>query len=96
MWVSHILSQSEKSVYSYIEPGQHCSLPQLQATRALSGTSVPIIAMLILPSSFLICYFGPESLGGVGDFGKRVDDEAARIGVPADELGNEVRRFPVL
>jgi hypothetical protein len=42
------------------------------------------------------CYFGPEYLGGVGDFGKGVDDEAARIGVPADELGNKARRFPVL
>jgi len=52
--------------------------------------------MLILPSSYLICYFGPESLGGVGDFGKEVDDEVARINVPSDELGNKVRHFPVL
>ena len=83
-------SQPKTSVYSDIEPLQHCSLPQLQATRAISGASVQIIAMLILPSSYMICYFGPESLGGVGHFGKKVDNEAARIGVPLDELGNKV------
>ena len=73
--------------HRFIEPLQHCSLPQLQATRAISGAAVPVIAMLILPSSYMICYFGPESLGGVGDFGKK---EAARIGVPLDELRNKV------
>ena len=33
----------------------------------------------------MICYFGPESLVGAGDFGKKADNEAARVGVPLDE-----------
>ena len=34
--------------------------------------------------------FGPESIGGMGDFGARIDAEVARTGLPPDEIGNEV------
>ncbi|KIM47087.1 glycosyltransferase family 1 protein [Hebeloma cylindrosporum] len=66
----------------------HCSLPQLQATRALSGTSVAIIAMIILPASYMICYFGPESQGGITDFGRTVDGQA-RVGASPDGPRNK-------
>ncbi|KIM47390.1 glycosyltransferase family 1 protein [Hebeloma cylindrosporum] len=66
------------------------ALPQFQATRALSGKSVPIIALLPGPSSSFIRAFGPESLGGMGDFEKRVDAEAERLGVSPDEIRDKV------
>ncbi|KIM38978.1 glycosyltransferase family 1 protein [Hebeloma cylindrosporum] len=66
-----------------------CALPQLQATRAISGTSVPIIAILPGPSSSFIRCFAPPTLGGIG-LGKTLDDEAARLGVSPDELGNKL------
>ena len=46
--------------------------------------------MLPAPSPFFIRSFAPESLGGIGDFAKRVNDEAARLGISPDELGNKV------
>lgn len=71
-------------------------MPQCQITRAISGTSVPVIVMIPFPSSALIRGFGPESLGGIGDLAKRVDDEAARLGVSPDELGDEVCCSPII
>jgi len=56
----------------------------------LAGTSVAIMAMLPAPSAFFIRFFGPESLGGIGDFGKKVDEEAARLDVPPDGLEDKV------
>jgi hypothetical protein len=78
------------------KPLQLYSLLHLQATRALSGTSVPIIAFLPGPSTSFIRGFGPESLGGMGDFEKRVEDEAAQLGVPPDELRDKVCCAPAL
>jgi len=40
-------------------------------------------------SSFLRC-FAPPSLGGMSDWAS-LDNEAARLGVSPDELGNKVR-----
>jgi len=92
--VSNTLSTlGEILIYSYTEPLQLCSFPQCQATRALSGTSVPVLPA---PSSAIIRGFGPESLGGIGDFGKRADDEAARLGVSPDEVADEVRYSPII
>ncbi|KIM38975.1 glycosyltransferase family 1 protein [Hebeloma cylindrosporum] len=68
------------------------ALPQLQVTRAISGTAVPIIAMLILPASSFIRTIGPSSMGGIGDFGKGMDDEAARLGISPDELAQKLFR----
>ena len=41
----------------------------------------------------IIRLFGPESIGGVGDFGARIDAEAARTGLPPDEIGPKVPIF---
>jgi len=82
------------SIHSYFESLQLVALPQLQATRALSGTSVPIIAIVPGATSSFLRYFAPPSLGGVVDF-KSLDDEAARLGVSSDELGEKVR-YPLV
>jgi hypothetical protein len=71
------------SVYSYVEPLQLVALPQLRATRALSGTSVPIIAVVPGSASSFLRFMPPPSLGGIADF-KTLDDEAARLGVSSD------------
>ena len=70
---------------------QYFALPQLHATRAVSGHSVPIIACMAAPAAAIIRFFGPESIGGVGDIGARIDAEAARsTGLSADEIGHKV------
>ena len=69
---------------------QFFNLPQVQATRALSGHSVPIIACVAAGAAAIIRLFGPESIGGVGDFGARIDAEAARTGLPTDDIGPKV------
>ena len=64
--------------------------PQLQATRAVSGHSVPIVACLAVGAAAAVRLFGPKSLGGQGDFGARIDAEAARTGLPIEEIGLKV------
>ena len=66
------------------------ALSQLQATRAVSGRSVPIIASMAAGAGAIIRYFGPESIGGVGDFAAKTDAEAAHIGLSVDEIGPKV------
>ena len=75
------------SFYLYF---QFCALPQLQATRAVSGRSVPIITCGAAGAGFFIRYFGPESMGGAGDIGAKIDAEVARTGLSADEIGPKV------
>jgi hypothetical protein len=41
----------------------------------------------------LLHRFGPESMGGVGDFGARIDAEIARTGLSEDEISHKVRIF---
>ena len=65
-------------------------LPQLKATRALSGRSVPIIGCVTAGAGATIRGFGPESIGGVGDIGAKIDAEVARTGLSADEIGPKV------
>ncbi|KAG5647511.1 hypothetical protein DXG03_009448 [Asterophora parasitica] len=67
-------------------------VPQLHATRALTGHSVPIISWLTGGASTLIRNFGPESIGGTGSFGAKVEAEAARTGKPALQVGEELYR----
>ena len=62
----------------------------MHATRAISGRSVPIIACITTGAAFVIRDFGPESMGGVGDIGARIDAEIARTGRPDDEVGPKV------
>ena len=69
---------------------QFCALPQLQATRAVSGRSVPIIVFGAAGAGFFIRYYGPESMGGAGDIGAKIDAEVARTGLSADEIGPKV------
>jgi len=66
------------------------AFPQFQATRAVSGYSVPIIACVAAGAGAIIRLFGPESMGGVGDFGARIDAEIARTGLPDDEVGHKI------
>ncbi|KAF8146711.1 hypothetical protein K438DRAFT_1734557 [Mycena galopus ATCC 62051] len=68
------------------------ALPQLTAMRSLSGTQVPVFSFLSTHSAVLIRGFGPESLGGRGDFGARIDAEAFRVGKTAEEVGNQIMR----
>ena len=34
--------------------------------------------------------FGPESIGGIGDIGARIDAETARTGLSENEIGRKV------
>lgn len=69
---------------------QFFSLSQLRATRAVSEHSVPIIAWIVAGAGAVIRLFGPESIGGIGDIGARIDAEVACSGLSADEIGNKV------
>jgi hypothetical protein len=59
-------------------------------TKAISGHSVPIVACVAAGAAAIIHLFGPEYIGGVGDFGARVDAEAARTGLSPDDIGRKV------
>jgi hypothetical protein len=69
---------------------QFFAFPQLQATRAVSGRSVPIIACSSYGAGAMIRLFGPESMGGAGDIGAKIDAEVTRTGQSADEIGPKV------
>ena len=62
----------------------------MQATRAVSGRSVPIIIFGAAGAGAFIRHFGPESMGGVGDIGAKIDAEVAHTGLSADEIGPKV------
>ena len=70
---------------------QFFALPQLLATRAVSGRSVPIITFIAAGAGAIIRLFGPESMGGAGDIGAEIDAEVARSGLSEDEIGAKVR-----
>ena len=65
---------------------QFLAIPQLHATRAVSGYSVPIIFFVESGAGAILRRYGPESMGGIGDFGARIDAEIARTGLPYDEI----------
>jgi hypothetical protein len=69
---------------------QFCALPQLKATRTISGHSVPIISCIAAGAGAIIRIFAPESIGGIGDFGAKIDAEVARTGLSDDEIGPKV------
>jgi hypothetical protein len=62
----------------------------LHATRAISGHSVPIFACITSGAASVVRDFGPESMGGAGDMGARIDAETARTGRPDHEVGQKV------
>ena len=74
----------------FLPPAQYFSHSQVYAIRAISGHSVPIIACISAGAGSIIRLYGPESMGGVGDFGARIDAEAARTGLSVDDIGNDV------
>ena len=69
---------------------QFFSLSQLQVTRAVSGSSVPVIAFGAGGAGAFIRHFGPESMGGAGDIGAKIVAEVARTGMTADDIGIKV------
>ena len=69
---------------------QFLTLPQLQATRAVSERSVPMIDCVAAGAGAIIRSFDPESMGGAGDIGAKFDAEVARTGLSADEIGPKV------
>jgi hypothetical protein len=75
------------SFYLYF---QLLALPQLQATRAISGRSVPIMGCVAIGAGAIIRGFGPESMGGIGDISAKIEAEAARTGLSVDEIGPKV------
>ena len=75
------------SLYLYF---QLLSLPQLRYTRAVSGCSVPIISCAAVGAADMIRGLAPESMGGAGDIGPKIDAEVARTGLSADEIGPKV------
>ena len=69
---------------------QFLFLPQLHASRAISGYSVPIVGCVIGGVGAILRRYGPESMGGVGDFGARIDAETARTGLSDEEISDKV------
>ena len=65
------------------------AFPQLHATRAISGHSVPIITSIAVGAGSIIRQYGPESIGGL-DFIANIDAEAARTGVLSEEISDRV------
>ena len=62
----------------------------MHATRAVSGHSVPIIACATSGIGAVIRRLGPESIGGAGDLGPKIDAEVIRSGLSADVIGPKV------
>ena len=51
---------------------------------------MPIITCITGGAGAIIRPFGPESMGGRGDIGARIDAETARTGLSDDEIGPKV------
>ena len=51
---------------------------------------MPIIALAVGGAGPFVRYCGPESMGGAGDIGAKLDAEVARTGLSADEIGSKV------
>ena len=51
---------------------------------------MPIIGFGAAGAGMYIRSFGPESMGGIGDIGAKIDAEVARTGLPDDEIGPKV------
>ena len=51
---------------------------------------MPIIGCISAGAGAIIRLFGPESMGGVGDIGARIDAETVRTGLSDDVIGPKV------
>jgi hypothetical protein len=71
------------------------ALPQLHATRSISGTTIPVFMFVAGNAGALIRMFCPVSMGGQGDLGPKIDAEALRLGKTADEVGDQVCFAPL-
>ncbi|CAK5278845.1 unnamed protein product [Mycena citricolor] len=67
------------------------SVMQLHQTRAISGPCVPIFTLASCSTAALVRLFGPEEIGGLGDFGARTDAEALRTGKVNRQRRLEIR-----
>ena len=54
---------------------------------------MPVIAFISIAAAASIRRFGPESMGGVGDIGAKIDAEIARTGLSDNEIGPKVHIF---
>ncbi|KAF5311788.1 hypothetical protein D9619_003782 [Psilocybe cf. subviscida] len=63
---------------------------ELQATRSITGTTIPVTAIVASGAGPMIQLFGPETVGGFGDVGARIDAEVARTGRDPIEVGEEL------
>jgi hypothetical protein len=68
----------------------------LLATRAISGHSVPIIICITGGAGAVLRLVGPESMGGIGNIGARIDEEVARTGLSDEEIGSKVPIFLII
>ncbi|PPQ70942.1 hypothetical protein CVT25_013291 [Psilocybe cyanescens] len=66
------------------------ALGQILATRAISGRSVPILSWYSGHVATIIRLFGPETLGGLDNLAAKIEAEATRRGVTAEEIGDSV------
>ncbi|KAF9552859.1 UDP-Glycosyltransferase/glycogen phosphorylase [Agrocybe pediades] len=66
------------------------SFPQMAATRAITGNKIPVLAWATGFAFSFIRSLGPESMGGLGNMGKKIDAEAARLGVSPEEIGDKM------
>ena len=51
---------------------------------------MPVIACVAAGAGAVLRLCGPESMGGVGDIGARIDAEIARTGLSDEEIGDKV------
>ncbi|KAK7033305.1 glycosyltransferase family 1 protein [Favolaschia claudopus] len=66
------------------------ALAPMQAARSLSGTTIPIFTFMCGPSAAHISMFGPEAIGGRAELFGRIEDEAKRVGKPAEEVADAI------
>ncbi|KAK7042088.1 glycosyltransferase family 1 protein [Favolaschia claudopus] len=67
------------------------ALPQLESTRSISGTAVPVFMFLSAGAAALIQVFCPASMGGQGELSVRIE-EAARLGMGEEEIEDKIFR----
>ncbi|PPQ73094.1 hypothetical protein CVT25_007907 [Psilocybe cyanescens] len=64
--------------------------PQLLATRAITGKTIPIAAFVCAHAATMLRTLGPEHYGGRGDLGAKIEAEAARRGITPREVGDSL------
>ena len=57
---------------------------------------MPIITCITGGAGAILRLLGPESMGGIGDIGARIDAETARTGLSEEEIGSKVHIFHIM